>query len=239
MVGDVVAGVGRHAGESPGVRSHQLGVGVDRHAHRPLVRGGVGDVQAEQAGTEGIGREVGAGEPQPRRRRQLEARVAPSAEEPGRGSDPPTVDAEPDPVEELQRGRPHPAHLAVYVPAVGVEAPILEPRRVGPLSRRDLAAILQAAAGGALLGCRGRLSGASCRDADGLGGCPELDAGSALTAATPARATAVAVLRVRRISTSRLDAFPTRRHTCRSLTPDHPTACARVRGVGPPRPRTR
>ena len=145
VVGQVGARVWDDAGEPPRVSAHQLGMGVDLDGHGP---GGarVGHPQPEQDGAIGVGGEVGPLQLQPLQSRELVAGVAPSAGEPGGLTGPLVADPEPDPVDELQRRRPDASHLAGDVPAVGVEAAVLESLHVRALSRGHLPAVLQAVA---------------------------------------------------------------------------------------------
>ena len=140
VIGHVGALVGR--GGAPRVGAHELGVRVDVHGDRPR-RARVGQLEAEQHRPVGVGREVGALQLQPVGVGQVVARVAPAAGEARRLADPRAVDPEPDAVHELERRRPHAAHLARGVPAVGIEAAVLEALGIGPLAGRHLAAILQ------------------------------------------------------------------------------------------------
>jgi hypothetical protein len=68
----------------------------------------------------------------------------------GGRADPFVVEAEPDAIDELERRAPDTAHLTADVPAVRVEATVLEAFDVGAVAGRDLAAILQALVGGRL-----------------------------------------------------------------------------------------
>ena len=139
----VVARVRDRAGEAPRVLRHQLGVRVDHHLDGLLVPRGVRQLEADQGAPPAVGGDVGALEPQPAHRRQVVADVALPARELPRRADPLLVDAEVDGVEQLQRGRDDAAHLARDVPAVGVEAPVLEPEHLGSRARGDLAPVLQ------------------------------------------------------------------------------------------------
>ena len=143
-VGEVVARVRLRAVEAPWIRAEQLRVGVDLHPDRTRRGAGIPDVQPEQRRAPAVGREVGAAQRQAGGARQAHLAVAPAAPEPGRGADPLVVHAEPDAVDELQRRRPHAAHLAGDVPAVGVEAPVLEADGVRPLRRDEVAPVLEA-----------------------------------------------------------------------------------------------
>jgi hypothetical protein len=176
LVGDVVTGVGRDAGEPPRVLPHQLGVGVDGQLRGPRPPG-VGDRETEQHTAAPIGRQVRALESQARGVGQIVARVAPPARELRRRSDPLAVEPEPHPVDELQRRRPHPAHLAGDVPAVGVEPPVFEPDRVGPRPGRGLATILQSAARGQLRRPGHRARGGRGRSSRRRGGLQRLGRG--------------------------------------------------------------
>jgi hypothetical protein len=164
LVGDVVARVRRHAGEAPRVGAHELGVRVDLDRDRLVRRARVGQLQAEERRPARVGRDVGALELQPAGVGEVVARVAPATRELRRLADPLVVDAEPDAVDQLQRRRPHAAHLAGDVPAVGVEPSVLEALDVGALTSRDLAAILQPIVGRQLR--RGRLGGADTDKGD-------------------------------------------------------------------------
>jgi len=86
------------------------------------------------------GTKVGALHPEACGIRQVISRVAPPAGELRRRTDPLPVEAEPHTVDELQRWRPHAAHLARDVPAVGVETAVLEADGIRPRPRRNLAA---------------------------------------------------------------------------------------------------
>jgi hypothetical protein len=72
---------------------------------------------------------------------EIEPGVAPATREPLRVADPPVVDAEPDAVDQLQRRRPDAAHLAGDVPAVRVEAPVLEAEDASAVACGDVAAV--------------------------------------------------------------------------------------------------
>ena len=137
----------------PRVVREQLGVGVDLHGDGALGRRGVLHPQAEQRGAPAVRGEVGARELQPAGRRQVHADVAPAAGEARGGADPLVADAEPDAVDELQRLRPHAAHLAADVPALRVERAVLEAHDVCAVARGDVAALLEAV-GGRELRCR-------------------------------------------------------------------------------------
>ena len=147
LIGEVVGGVGGHAAEAPRVRAHELGVRVDLDRDGLVGRCRVGQLQPEEGAPVGVGREVRALHLQAAGVGQVVAGVAPAARELRGGPDPLVVDAEPDAVDELQRGRPDAAHLAGAVPAVGVEPAVLEALDVGALAGRDLAAILQTSIG--------------------------------------------------------------------------------------------
>ena len=142
LVRQVVAGVRGDPVEAPGILPHQLGVGVDRELGGAR-RAGVADRQSEQHAASAVGHDVGPGHPETRGGRQVVAGVAPAAGELRRRADPRPVQPEPDPVEQFHRRRPDPAHLAGDVPAVGVEAAVLEAQRVRPRAGRDLPAVGQ------------------------------------------------------------------------------------------------
>jgi hypothetical protein len=127
-------------------------VRIDFDGDRLVAGRGVGHLQPEEHGAAAIGRDVGALQLQPAGVGEGVARVAIAAGELGRRSDPLVADAEPDSVDELQRRAPHAAHLAGGVPAVGVEAAVLEADGIGALPGRHLAAVLQPAGHGQLGG---------------------------------------------------------------------------------------
>ena len=104
--------------EAPRVGAEQLGVRVHLHRDRPRGRARVAHVQPEQRRAAAVRREVRAAQLEPGGRRQVHLGVAPAAPEARRGADPLVVDAEPDAVDQLERRRPHAAHLARDVPAV-------------------------------------------------------------------------------------------------------------------------
>src|SRR3954451_8471334 len=99
--------------------------------------------EAEERGSAAVRDEVRAREADAVDRRQGVLRVAAATGEARGGPGPAAVDAEPDPVRELERRRPDAAHLARDVPAVGVEATVLEADRVGARARRNLAPVLE------------------------------------------------------------------------------------------------
>jgi hypothetical protein len=151
----VVARVRLHPFEAPRVLRHELRVGVDHHFHGLLVLPRVGQLEPDESAAPAVGRDVGPPEPDAVDRRQVVADVAPAAREPRGGPHPLLVDAEVDRVEELERGSDDAAHLARDVPALCVEAPILETQHLGPRAGRHLATVLEPLAHGQLP--RGRL----------------------------------------------------------------------------------
>ena len=108
--------------------------------------------QAEERRAAAVGSEVGAREPQAARVGQVVAGVALAAVEGRRRADRLDADAEPDAVGELQRRRPDAAHLARDVPAVGVEAAVLEARGIRARPGGDLAPVVEACGDGELRG---------------------------------------------------------------------------------------
>jgi hypothetical protein len=116
----------------------------------------VAQLEPEQRRAAAVLDEVDAREVEPAERRERVARVAAAAREARRGPDPLVADAEPDAVRELVRRRPHAAHLAGDVPAVSVEAAVLEADRIRPRAGGDLAPVLQAVARGHLRRLRRR-----------------------------------------------------------------------------------
>ena len=146
LVGRGVGEVVRRAGAmrpAPRVGAQQLGVHVDLDRHRLRRVGWRCPARARRAPRGGRPGRSRSGAAQAGGRRQVVARVAAPAGELRRRPDPLVLDAEPDAVGELERRRPDPAHLAGDVPAVGVEAAVLEADRVRPRARGHLAPVLQ------------------------------------------------------------------------------------------------
>ena len=132
------------AAERPRILGHQLGVRIDLDRDRAGGRPRIRHLQSEQRGPVPVRHEVGALKRQPGGGGQVELGVAPPARELGRRTDPLAVDAEPHAVDELERLRPDTAHLAGDVPAVGVEAAVLEADRAGALAGHVVTAVLEA-----------------------------------------------------------------------------------------------
>ena len=149
-VRQVVGRVGLDAVEAPRILGHQLGVRVDLDRDRAGARPGFVILRPNRRGPAAVRGEVGALERQPGGGGQVELGVAPPARELGGRPDPFAVDAEPHAVDELQRLRPDPAHLAGDVPAVGVEATVLEADQARALAGHVVAAVLQALGDGEL-----------------------------------------------------------------------------------------
>src|SRR5919109_1314349 len=104
--------------------------------------------QPEERGPASLGDEVGALELEPGGGRQVELRVSPPAPELGCGTYPLVADPEPDAVDELERLAPDAAHLAGDVPAVRIEAAVLEADRASALAGHPVPAGAGAWGGG-------------------------------------------------------------------------------------------
>ncbi len=149
--------VGRLAGLglAPGVDLHQLGVRVDRERHGP--RRGRRQPQPDHAGPEAVRGEVGAGDPDAVVGAEVHPGVAPAAGVLLRRQ-PRVAELEPQPVEELDRRRPEPAHLPAGVEAGRRVAAVLRAHLVEPVADHEAAPVGEPGGRGQLGGPeRGRL----------------------------------------------------------------------------------
>ena len=174
-VRQVVGGVGRDAAEAPRVLRHELGVGIDLDRDRACARPALVIFSPKSASAAAVRSEVGALERQPGGGGQVKLGVAPAAREPRGWANPLVVDAEPHAVDELERLGPQPAHLAGDVPAVGVEAAVLEADHAGALAGHVVTAVLQPLGDGEL-GCGNRRPRRGEQEREG-DQCDELPAG--------------------------------------------------------------
>ena len=133
---------------APRVRAHQLRVRVDRH-DRPLPAarwsGSVSPNSAPRrpSGTKSVRCTVSPFGPG-----QVHLRVARAGREFRRRPDPLPVDAEPDAVEQLQRRRPHAAHLTADVPSGRRETPRLAADHVAARAGLHVPSVVEPIGGG-------------------------------------------------------------------------------------------